>query len=75
MIPQEFVGFIPSLQPVAQTIENHQLTYTFTWEVQRRQEHQQHCQWYAKVAEQNRRELEQMKGDIDILSWIRRDRR
>jgi hypothetical protein len=75
VILKEFVGFTPNLQPIAQIIESHQLTYAFTWEVQRRQDHEQYCQWYSAVAEQHRKELEQMKGDIDILSWLRRDLR
>lgn len=75
MIAKEFAWFIPSLQPAAQTLETHQLSYDFTFEVRRREEHERYCQWYYRVAEQHRRELEQMKGDIDILSWVRRDRR
>ncbi len=75
MIPGEFVGFIPSLPPITQTVESHTLTYAFTWEIQRRQDHQQYCQWYFTMAEQHRRELEQMRNDVDILGWVRRDRR
>lgn len=75
MLPKELGWFNASLQPIVRTVESHKLTYEFTWEIRRRQQHRQYCQWYARVAEQHRRELEQMRGDIDILGWVRRDRR
>ncbi len=75
MIPKEFGWFNPSLQPIVRTVDSHRLTYEFTWEVRRRQEHEQYCQWYYTVAAQHRKELEQMRHDIDILSWLRRSKR
>ncbi len=63
----------PFYQPASsdlEILEAAQLTYDFYQEVRDRQEFEAYCQWYSDIAEQNRRELESMRNDINILGWL-----
>jgi hypothetical protein len=55
-------------------LSRHQLTYEFRAEVQYRDEFQRYCQWYYQTAAQHRQELEQMRGDINLLGLFCRRR-
>lgn len=67
---------IPGTQPeVEETFASHQTTHQFYREVQTRAEFQQYCEWYRATAENNRRELEKMRGELNILQWFRRSPR
>ncbi|BCL39122.1 hypothetical protein [Nostoc sp. MS1] len=64
---------LPAPQPQAEeTFAVYQTTHQFYYEVQKRSEFEQYCQWYYETAEQNRRELERMRGEVNIFSWFRR---
>jgi hypothetical protein len=64
---------IPVTQPeVAETFAAHQTTHQFYQEVRSRSEFQIYCEWYRTTAENNRRELEKMRGELNIFQWFRR---
>lgn len=48
----------------------HQITFEFYEEVRFREAFEEHCQWYQQVADQHRRELEAMQGDINLFAWF-----
>jgi hypothetical protein len=50
----------------------YQTTHQFYQEVQTRSEFQSYCQWYKTTAAQNRRDLEKMRGELNIAQWFRR---
>lgn len=67
---------IPATQPeVEESFASHQTTHQFYQEVRTRLEFKQHCEWYRTTAENNRRELEKMRGELNILQWFRRSSR
>ena len=75
-MPNEFRQIIPAPQPdVEETFAAYQATRQFYREVQSRTELQTYCDWYCTTAELHRQELEQMRGEINILGWFRRRRR
>lgn len=49
---------------------SHQLSFEFYEEVRFRAEFEEYCQWYQQMAEQHRRELEAMRGDINLRGWL-----
>ncbi|USR91959.1 hypothetical protein NEA10_04335 [Phormidium yuhuli AB48] len=61
----------PSLD---ERIGSYHVTREFHREVQYREDFQNYCQWYRATAERNRRELEKMRGDINIFGWFSRRR-
>ncbi len=64
---------LPGLPPQFEAeFATHQTTYEFYHEVQIRAEHQRYCQWYYATATQNRRDLEKMRGEVNIFQWFRR---
>jgi len=50
--------------------EVYQNTRAFYDEVKRRQDHADHCRWYAQIAAQHRQELAQMQGELNPLRWF-----
>ncbi|MBW4645940.1 MAG: hypothetical protein KME23_23615 [Goleter apudmare HA4340-LM2] len=67
---------IPVTPPqVEETFAAHQTTHQFYQEVRTRSEFKLHCEWYAATAESNRRDLEKMRGELNILQWFRRSPR
>lgn len=65
----------PFFQPSSselEYLEAAQLTYDFYQEVGDRQDFEAYCQWYYDVADRHRRELDSMRGDINILGWFYR---
>lgn len=62
---------VPSPQPQAEEVfAVHQTSQEFYQEVQIRLQFKQHCEWYHKMAAQNRRDLAKMRGEINIISWF-----
>ncbi|MBK1986079.1 hypothetical protein A0J48_000675 [Sphaerospermopsis aphanizomenoides BCCUSP55] len=70
---KELPYIVPSSQPETQEIfAVHQTTVEFYHEVETRSEFKRYCEWYYKTADQNRRELEKMRGEINIMGWFLR---
>ncbi len=66
-----FPHIIPaSLPEVEETFASYQTTHQFYHEVQVRAEFKQYCEWYYTTAEQNRQELERMRGELNIMQWF-----
>jgi hypothetical protein len=64
---------IPSAQPQAEeSFGAYQTTHQFYQEVQTRSEFQRYCEWYYTTAESNRKDLEKMRGELNIFQWFRR---
>jgi hypothetical protein len=61
---------VPPQALIDEIVQTHQVSQEFYREVQYRQEFEQYCQWYYEAAAAHRRELEQMKGDLNILKWF-----
>ena len=59
---------------VLEALEATQLTREFHEEVASRQAFDDYCQWYYETADNHRRELQKMRGDINILGWFLRGR-
>lgn len=64
--------FLPSLRIEPEIFEVYRATHQFYHEVQSRETHDRYCEWYAAVSDQHRRELEKMRGDVNVFSWFRR---
>jgi len=67
---------LPQIRPAPQPAEiddfaAYRATSQFYREVQSRQSFQQYCEWYYAVAERHRQELQQMRGEVNILGWFR----
>lgn len=76
IMPDEFRQIIPAPQPeLAETFAAYQATSQFYREAQSRGEHKRHCNWYYTTAELHRQELQQMRGEFNILGWFRPGRR
>jgi hypothetical protein len=62
---------IPSPQPeVEEAFAAQQISHQFYHEVRARTEFQTYCQWYRDTAAQNRRDLEKMRGELNIMQWF-----
>ena len=48
----------------------YEITFEFSREVQQRQAFDAYCQWYEQTAMENRRDLQQMRREINILGWF-----
>lgn len=71
----ELHRIIPAPQPeIIEALEASQTTREFYQEVQHRQKFADYCQWYAQTAQENRRDLEKMRGEANIFSWFSRKR-
>jgi hypothetical protein len=57
---------------VEEAFAAHQTTHQFYHEVQTRSEFRRYCAWYYMTAEENRQELNKMRGELNILQWFRR---
>jgi hypothetical protein len=70
---KDFPQIIPSQPPeVEEVFEAAHLTREYYDEVQIRLEHKKHCDWYHGIAAQNRKDLEKMRGELNIFAWFRR---
>ncbi|AFZ25285.1 hypothetical protein Cylst_3118 [Cylindrospermum stagnale PCC 7417] len=66
-----YIIFTPQPE-VEETFATHQATRQFYQEVETRSEFQRYCEWYRLTAAQNRRDLEKMRGELNIFQWFRR---
>jgi hypothetical protein len=69
---KEISQIVPSSQPVEEIFAVQQVTKNFYYEVQARDEFKRYCEWYYITAQQNRQELEKMRGELNIFAWFRR---
>lgn len=75
-MPEELRRIIPVPQPeVEEIFAIYQATTEFHQEVQSREAFAHYCEWYCTTSEQHRQELQQMRGELNILSWFRRGKR
>lgn len=58
----------------AEIFEVYYAAHQFHQEVHYREDLDRTCDWYSTIAAQNRRELEKMRGDINLFSWFCRRR-
>lgn len=74
-MPEELRRIIPLPQPeIEETFAIYQTTNEFYQEVQSRDALSRHCEWYYTTADRHRQELQQMRGELNILGWFRRGR-
>ena len=67
---------IPAPQPeIDETFAAYHTTSQFYREVQSREALKRYCDWYYTTSERHRQELQQMRGELNILSWFRWGRR
>jgi hypothetical protein len=75
MMPNEFRQIVPLPQPeIEATFAAYQATSQFYREVQTREALSLYCDWYYKTSARHRQELQQMRSELNILSWFRRGR-
>jgi len=65
---------IPSPPPEVDLLEPYRDTHAFYQEVELRQAFNHYCQWYYQIAEQNRRDLETMRQEFNIMGLFSRKR-
>ena len=62
---------VPSTQSeVEETFAVHQTSLEFYQEVRTRSEFKSYCEWYYQTAAENRRELQKMRGELNIMGWF-----
>jgi hypothetical protein len=71
-MPDPFLqDIIPTPQPEAhEMFAASHVTREFYREVQHRADFEEYCLWYRQVAEQHRRELSQMRKEINFFGWF-----
>lgn len=75
-MPNESRHIIPTPQPeIEETFAAYQATSQFYREVQSRKDLQRYCEWYYTTAERHRQELQQMRGELNIMGWFRQRKR
>jgi hypothetical protein len=75
-MPDELRQIIPAPQPdIEATFAAYQSTSQFYREVQSREAIKCYCDWYYSTAKSHQQELQQMRGELNILGWFRRSRR
>jgi hypothetical protein len=71
-MPGKLRHIIPAPQAeIEQTFAAYQATSQFYREVQSREAIKRYCDWYYTTAERHRQELQQMRGELNILGWLR----
>lgn len=71
-MPDELRRIIPRPQPREDAFAAYHVTSKFYQEVQSRAAMSRYCDWYYTTAEVHRQELQQMRGELNILGWFRR---
>lgn len=70
---QELPYILPlSPSEVQEVLGSYQITNQFYREVYHRSEFQRYCQWYYRIAQEHRQDLNKMRGELNILQWFRR---
>ncbi len=59
------------VRPVSEALQLHQAAIDFQREAEYRQAFEDYCEWYHKLAEQNRAEMLAMQGDANSVMWWR----
>ncbi|WP_190740686.1 hypothetical protein [Phormidium tenue] len=59
-------------QEVIEYLELQQAAQDFRLEVEHRVKLEAYYQWYDQVAAENRRDLEQMRSEANLLTWFSR---
>ncbi len=71
MRANELPWIVPATpQQQVEIFETYRVSHAFYREAEYREELHRYCQWYEEVAQQNRRELAKMQGDINLLKWF-----
>lgn len=60
----------PTVQQVEEALELQQAAHEFRFEVEKRQAHEDYCQWYYRMVAQNQAELAAMKNDLNFYGWF-----
>lgn len=55
---------------VIEYLELHQAAQAFRLELEHRDHLDAYCQWYHQTAQSNRRDLEQMRTELNLLAWF-----
>lgn len=72
-MPDELRQIIQTPQPeITPTFAAYEATRQFYREVQTREATSLYCDWYYKTATHHRQELQQMRGEFNLMSWFRR---
>lgn len=74
-MPDELRQIMPAPQPEIEDFAAHQAASQFYREVQLRENIKRYSDWYYAAAERHRQELQQMRGELNILGWFRWGRR
>ncbi|NEP04712.1 MAG: hypothetical protein F6K25_23770 [Okeania sp. SIO2G4] len=70
-MPPELRSIFPETNsPATEIFQISQTTQEFYQEVKYRENFQNYCQWYYKIAEQHQKELQKMRSDINILGFF-----
>jgi hypothetical protein len=57
---------------VEAAFSSYQTSHQFYQEVQIRTDFQAYCEWYNTTAQNNRQDLQKMRGELNIFRWFRR---
>ena len=57
------------IRQLKDVLELHQAAIDFRRELEHRQAFEDYCQWYYRLAEQNRAEMRAMQNDADSFMW------
>ncbi|GAB4228538.1 MAG: hypothetical protein Kow00121_57520 [Elainellaceae cyanobacterium] len=74
-MPEFLQHIVPTPQPdFAEIFEIYTTTHAFYRETEHRQELEQYCQWYYQVSEAHQQELDQMRNELNLMSWFYRSK-
>lgn len=74
-MPHELRQIVPTPPPeVEEIFVVYQTTSQFYREAEIRAANSLYCAWYDEIAASHRQELQQMRGELNILGWFRRSR-
>jgi hypothetical protein len=62
--------FTPSARIEAEILELYRTTREFYDEAEYREELDRYSAWYYSIAQENSRELEKMRGDVNLFGWF-----
>lgn len=74
MMPEEIRRIVSLPQPEIEAIAAYHTTSQFYREVEAREALSLYCDWYYKTAARHQQELQQMRGELNIMGWFRRAR-
>lgn len=68
----QMAGVFPNPYADLENFAAYQTTHKFYQELRHRQDFYNYCQWYQQTAERHQQELQQMRREINLFSWFRR---